>query len=138
MSDPWKGSGLDNQSLDDTGDDDFLPITRRYTDSIVRWDNPMRVYGCDYCSCVFIPVDEGEVIYTDRYILRGGCVTDCPCHTIPESTDRTGDPLDEQGNPESDLTGRQVPNQFSEEEEDAASRRGEDLLDGPADWEDDE
>jgi hypothetical protein len=59
----------------------------------------MRIYGCDFCPCVFIPVNEGEVIFTDRYILRGGCEIDCPCHTIPESTDPDGDPLDDQGNP---------------------------------------
>lgn len=74
--------------------DDFLPIARRYAESLDRWYNLCRIYGCGSCGCVFIPEAEEGEDYPDRFEMAGGCDSpDCDCHTIPRTMDVDGTPL---------------------------------------------
>lgn len=50
---------------------------------VTKWAQPSQVYGCN-CGCVFIPSEDGETTYADRYEMPGGCDNaSCECHDIP-------------------------------------------------------
>jgi Rieske Fe-S protein len=52
------------------------------------------VLTCNHCGCLFVPMDDVDEFYPDRYTVVGstgppGCMEGCPCHEIPSAIDLT-------------------------------------------------